>query len=242
MYKHLITGIRGILEIVYPPLCLSCGRISQEIICDVCENSLVLFKAPLCDKCGKPTAQSVPACRECSSKKYYISKLRALGLYDGNLKQLVKLLKYSNSFKIARYFATKIIGSYHEELLSDKSAVVTFVPSRRSRQAARGYNQSELIARAVSESTLLPLVETLAKVKRTKEQSGLSKAERIKNMENAFRCAANKKIYSQKVILIDDVFTSGTTMNEAAKVLTKSGAREVLGIVAARTLDKQNFY
>lgn len=238
MHEYLITAIKGILDIVYPPICLNCGAFSQIILCDKCEESLPLFTKPFCCKCGKPTVRHVPTCRECSNKKYYISKLRALGPYNGTLKQLIKMLKYSGSFRISEYLGMKIAYSFYEELSSDKITIITYIPSRRSKRAHRGYNQSELIAKVISKTTSLPTIKTLVKTRHTREQAGLNKTERAKNIKGSFKCINIKKINDKKIVLIDDVFTSGSTINEAAKILIRSGAKEVIGIVAARTLNK----
>lgn len=128
--------------------------------------------------------------------------------------------------------------SFNEELFADEAAIITYIPSRRSKRANRGYNQSELLAKAISDITPLPAIETLVKIGRTKEQTGLSKEERVKNIKKAFRSVNIKKINRKRIILIDDVFTSGATMNEAAKTLTEAGAKEVIGMVVARTINR----
>lgn len=194
------------------------------------------FNPPFCEKCGKPVITVVPECRECKGKTIHIKNLLSLGRYDGSLKQLIISLKYSNAFKAADYLGERLAGVL-QQYNWENDHIISFVPIKRTKQAFRGYNQAELIAVSVAGIIGLPFCRTLVKSKSTKDQSGLPREQRKKNLRNVFTCINSGKVKDRSIILIDDVYTSGSTMNEAAKTLIRSGASEVIGLTAARTLN-----
>lgn len=193
------------------------------------------FQGVICDKCGKPVHYSVDECRECKGERFNIAYLRSLGRYTGNLQNIILALKLSNAFKAADYLGEKMA-----DMISDRTnssnIVVTYIPIKRSKQALRGYNQAELLSSVLAKTAGLSLQRLLVKRKNTFDQSGLDKKHRKQNVKNAYICVSRRKVDGYTIVLVDDVFTSGSTMNEAAKTLLESGAKEVIGVTAARTL------
>lgn len=194
-----------------------------------------LFDGLLCGKCGKPVLSLVPECRECEGKRFYVKNLRSVGRYDGNLKQVILSLKYSSAFKAADYLGKKM-ARLDIDCQGENDLIISFIPIKRTKQAFRGYNQAELLARSLAKQLNLPVVRLLVKVKHTRDQSGLTKTERKQNLRDAFLCTNSRKVEGKTIILVDDVYTSGNTMNEAARTLLCSGASEIIGLTAARTL------
>ncbi len=220
-------------EILFPakcPLCLKVLDEADKMICKDCYKIISFTKEPLCMKCGRPLkdeqAEFCPSCQGHSGKIYF-DKGVSLMIHDKSAKKLLYDLKYSNIRENAKFLAREFVRKKYKEILSWKADVIIPVPLHKKRYRKRGFNQSELLANelgnyfkiAVDSASLVRCIDTIP-------QKELDKSKRKKNIENSFKFLDNIVKYKY-AILVDDIFTTGTTINECAKVLKKSGVEKV---------------
>ncbi|MBE0447487.1 MAG: ComF family protein [Actinobacteria bacterium] len=203
---------------------------STETVCTECLEGFPKINGSICRKCGKPCQRSVDGCRDCTGKTLHFSLARSGGSYAGSLKEAIHHLKYKNGKKIAPYLA-QFVSDCASDLVDNVSAVA-FVPLTGYKEAKRGYNQSRLIAEELSLLYNKPLYRDLVKVRNIPEQNKLGLADRSSNVKGAFRA---KTQAPGRMLLVDDVYTTGSTVSECALALKKMGASEVFVLTVART-------
>ena len=232
----------ALLSVLLAPLCAACGQPLDEPtrgpVCQRCWQSIRPFTPPLCDVCGDPLpswhaiSPESAACPRCRQTQHQVSHSRAIGDYDGSLRAIVHALKYDRRRSVARHLATLL--AQHGEAVLAAADIVVPVPLHRSRKRVRGFNQAAEIARH------LPVVsaDLLKRVRATVSQTDLPAAERHANVRNAFAKRRNGDVNGLVVVLVDDVSTTGATLESCARVLLESGAREVRALTAARVVSR----
>ena len=210
-------------------------------VCVDCWSKIKWLKAPYCSKCSRPlssTLQDIPIllCPECRRQNFYFKKAFIPTLYEGVMKKVIHLLKYNKKMGIMRSLK-KIIKSYFDHLdfsFSHLDLVVP-IPLHRRKLKERGFNQAELIARVIARHLQVRLTKgNLKRVKATITQTTLSRKERRKNIKEAFEIKDKDGFQAKNVLLVDDVYTTGTTIKEAARVLKEAGVKEVYVFTLAR--------
>lgn len=225
---------RFFLDIFFPKRCLGCNK-AETFLCAECAKKIELTLTPTCPNCGKISEFN----RYCASCKREL-KPRLKGLLvassfeTGPTKEVIHHLKYAGFVELADVLGELICQKIQASGLKLKDFVIVPVPLHKKKLAERGFNQSELIARYVAKRLGIPGGDALIRTKYTETQTKLSKEERIKNVSNAFKCDDVEFIKNKYVFLIDDVTTTGSTLNACADVLNASGAKEVWGVVVAR--------
>lgn len=226
--------IKGLLDLIFPPRCWACGVLTEDSLCFQCFSQIRFIEAPFCLKCGKPTYLETGNCRECRHKDFKFLAARSLGFFDGVLREAIHQFKYGNGRKLASFFAdlmrARVAGPFWE------CDFLTFVPLSKSKEFERGYNQAKILAEEISKLVDRPCRPALFLKKQPQDQSRLSSLERRKNVRGAFSLAEGISLEGKTVLLIDDVFTTGSTVNECAKVLVKGGACEVKVATIARSI------
>lgn len=220
-----------ILDLFFPAKCVSCGKLGG-FICNSCYGEIAFVKKQTCPKCNCLSAGG-RLCRRCRPKYALTGVVVAGYLNEGAIKEAVHNFKYNGVSALA----SELAGILAEKLIEEKIAfdLVAYVPISKKRKAWRGYNQSEILAEIISEKFNKDVFRGLLKRKDTKNQVGLSKREREKNLNRVFSIKRGKTdVRGKRILLVDDVMTTGTTLNECAKVLRAFGAREVWGAVLAK--------
>ncbi len=230
----LVAKLGGLaLDLLFPQKCAGCGR-EGSLICQSCRRSLPGIVPPLCPRCGRPQPSGV-LCPSCVSWQAQIDGIRSPFRFDGAIRQAIHQLKYRN----VRALASPLSQLLKEYLLANTipGEVLVPVPLHGKRLRERGYNQAVLLAKALGKSIGLPVVEgCLVRQRHTPPQARTSTAdERRQNVADAFICR-DERLREKQVLLIDDVATSGATLNACAIALKASGARSVWGLVLAREL------
>lgn len=217
-------------------------------VCESCLDAIGPIEGIVCEICGEPvqgaTAQSteVCLCGLCRKKAPPFAKAVAYGSYSDNLRELIHLLKYDQVLP-----ATKVLGKFLAEAIAklepqfeSKQVLVVPVPLYKGKRRQRGFNQAESITRVALKcrnSELFVLrPKVLERVRPTKSQIGLTRHQRRENMRGAFGMARADEVSGREILLTDDVFTTGTTVAECARVLLRAGASKVWVATVARTL------
>jgi ComF family protein len=228
--SELLNKAKGIaVDAVFPNVCI-CGKWG-EVICVGCRSKIKPYKTQLCPVCQRIT-KTGKTCKNCY-KKSKLTGLLVYGRHDGLLKDLIWRYKYLFVIDLGKYFGELLTLEFGPELI-ERELLITFVPATKERMNWRGFNQSEVIAREVSRRTGLEIEELLMKEGKIAPQVGLTGKERAKNIQGKIKVLASQKVRNKKIVIIDDVFTTGSTLTECAKMLRRAGAKEVWGLTVSR--------
>jgi ComF family protein len=213
-----------IKELLFPKICLSCGKFGKYI-CSNCQTSLSCFSYPVCFYCEKQSINGKTH-EQCKSPYRSVDQFITIYHYAAVLKKVIANIKYRLVSDAFNDLFRLVDFTYQKSLFFDTQQpfLVQPIPLHRNRQKERGFNQSELIAEWLSKKLPSTQVAFLERQKETKTQAKLSRAERLKNAQNAFKLKKGAKVKGNSFILVDDVVTTGSTVNEAATVLKAGGA------------------
>ena len=221
--------LSALVDMFYPERCVGCDRRSNDVLCRGCFEALPRVGSPTCGRCGLPTAFATFVCEACKNVDFGFESARAPLRYEGVGKEIVHSLKYRGYKKIVARLAAPLML---DALDDGRFDAVVPVPLHRSRHRKRGFNQAELLARGVAAEINAPLSDTLEVVRSTRDQVELSAAQRRANVAGAYRASAPLR---GRVLLIDDVFTTGATMSACASTLILAGAKNVHALSLCRT-------
>lgn len=220
IYLRKIWGF--LLDILFPKICLNCRRYlieEEDIICGVCLKSIEINKIVF------------------RSNQNYL--LLAAASYENEaLRSLIHYFKYNHFLAIERQLTNILLGYLKTVKMPFKDAVIVPIPLHEKRFRERGFNQSQILANVAAKYYKLPLEDKIIRrIKNTKPQTELKNyEERKENLKNSFEFldGGKQKIKNKSVLIVDDVYTSGATLNEAAKVLRRGGAKEIRALVLAK--------
>lgn len=219
-----------LMEIIFPPRCVICETIlpSGEAVCESCRKKLPFIGAQYCMKCGKPIdCETKEYCEDCSRKKHYFTRGVALWTYSLSLKKSLYRFKYDNKRYYASYYADEAVKRYRSLLMSWGVDVIVPVPLHASKLRSRGYNQAEVFAKELGARLGIQVLSSLiVRVRKTTPQKQLNDKERIKNVKNAFKIVRNS-VKLNKALLVDDIYTTGSTVDEISRILLQAGAKEI---------------
>lgn len=222
--------------------CSVCKRenFNGESICDECESVLPYNDKAVCGHCGRKVAYSTDYCDFCKNHNVELDGARSVFEYKDPINKLIRRLKYYGERYLAEEFAQKMAKVYFRSLPTVDVAVS--VPADIKRLKQRGYNQSELIARAFCKFTQTEYIaNALTKTRETKSQVGLTLKERKENLTGSFAVTDKKQIKDKVVLIVDDVLTTGTTLGVISEKLKKSGAKEVYALTVASVTFGEKF-
>lgn len=237
----MLRGAAGqALDLLMPPRCLACGTLVDEagLLCTRCWSTLNFIAPPLCDCCGMPFPYEVAErtrCAACLAAPPPFTRARAVLVYDEASRRLVLGFKHADRTEAAPAFG-RWLARAGAELLSDAD-VIAPVPLHRWRLFRRRYNQAALLAQALGRASGRPVaVDLLMRRRPTPSQGGLGRAGRQRNLAGAIalRPAHRDRLHGKRVLLIDDVHTTGATLAECARVLRRHGAAAVDALTLAR--------
>jgi ComF family protein len=230
--RGLHAWARRLLDLVYPPHCVVCER-GGAWLCGDCLASVVLLPAPRCPHCGRPMP-ATELCAACRAQASFLMGIRSVGYYAPPLREAIHALKYNGVRVLAEPLGELLAEAYSQS--ATPVSVIVPVPLHRTRLRYRGYNQAVLLARAFGTRVGLPVVsECLARNRATRSQVGLNADERRANVQAAFVCT-DGTLRGERVLLLDDVFTTGATLEACAQALLDGGATGVWALTLARAL------
>lgn len=234
----------GLADIIFPSRCVICGIVlynNEKIrICPECLFRISFVKTPICSCCGLPFVNYKGAdhlCGECISSKQYFSILRSVGEFKQPLMDVIHRFKYKGEISVGETLGRLMAKfEYHSFSLEEYSLILP-VPLHRKRLKERGFNQSVILAREVAKRNSIPLdFRTLKRTVHTKPQTGLGKKQRSTNVKGSFIITDKGKIDGERIVLIDDVYTTGSTVRECARILLENGAEKVAVLTLARAI------
>jgi len=217
------------LDVLFPPRCAGCG-LGAWPFCDRCRSALVVLRPPWCVRCGRPQPADVPGCADCPPEPVSIS--RAPFLYDGPARAAVLRLKFAGWRSVARALADAMTAAPVPTPLD----VVTWVPLARGRLAERGFDQARALAIAVGARLELPVVRVARRSRSSGPQARRGGAARRGAMVGAFAPAGRR--VEGRVLLVDDVLTTGATAAACARAIRDAGAHDVVLLTATRAFDR----
>lgn len=247
--------LEGLFSVLFPSDCRLCGfpllNISRLPVCPDCLAAIGPIRGSVCSICGQrvlsvfavPDEEGLRRCPACRRLDYPFERAVAYGSYDEGLRELIHLLKYSGVRTAADVLGRMLSDalSQLESEFSPNTVLLIPVPLFKSKRRQRGFNQSELIARAALKSLSNPdrfqlMTGLLVRTRATDSQVGLSSNQRRENLRGAFAVTRSGEVAGREVLLVDDVFTTGATAAECARILRRAGASRVWVATVARTL------
>ncbi len=230
--------IDRLLDLFFPRHCVLCDRIlpmmpqrNRKAVCPECLDALPFVREPFCMKCGKPLLlEQREYCADCRTRAHSYIAGRAVFTYRGSMKESMYRFKYSGRREYASFFAAEALRLRGKWLQSIRPDCIVPVPLYRQKQLKRGYNQAEDFAAALGQLSRAR-VETgmIRRVRNTAPMKGLSAADRKKNVKDAF-AVDEKRLLRQdykRILIVDDIYTTGSTMDAIAKALARYPGREV---------------
>jgi len=232
--------LEAAVSLLYPSVCTICGRSvgAGEYLCDQCEAKTVRIVAPFCQKCSEPFEGAITSaftCANCAHRTIYFDAAVAAYRGRGIVRQMIHEFKYGRQIHLRHLVARWLHAALDDERLCGRRFdVIVPVPLHPARQRERGFNQASLLAELLSAQTSIPAKPVLERIRYTTTQTALDRSERMENLHNAFRLRKNADVRGLRVLLVDDVLTTGSTLNECARLLKRAGALSVHAATAAR--------
>jgi len=241
------------LELLFPATCSVCGvrlgwgEQTKGPVCTACWGQVRLIQPPICSICGQPLSDEVSrdsveeimikcsSCKECSP---VFSRARSIFYYEGPIRHLIHEFKYRGKVSVGKFLARSIVSLWDSCQVGIPSPdCIVPVPIGIKKLRQREFNQSLILARQIGKLLKVPVYPfALKRVKEVAPQMKLSREERMRNVQNAFQVRNERKVCGRRVLLVDDVFTTGATARECSLVLRQKGVREVSVLTLARSV------
>lgn len=220
--------LKWCLGILYPKTCCFCGKVCKTEICEECETEIVYIKEPRCKRCGKPVRyEEQEYCYDCQKKEVYYEQGKNIWLHKGKVSWSIYQFKYHNRRIYGEFYAKELFRLYGECIKNWGIEVIIPVPIHMKRKRYRGYNQAEVIANELGRLTGIPVdTKTVIRICDTRPQKELDDKERRRNLQKAFSIE-KKWDASKRILLIDDIYTTGSTINAIAKMLVEKTKSKV---------------
>jgi len=237
---HKSELFQAAVSLLYPATCSICGKRVRagEYLCEACEAKIVRIVPPFCETCSEPfegSMNSAFTCANCAHRRIHFETAVAAYRGRGVVRDVIHQFKYNRQIHLRYLVARWLCAALDDERLRGyQFDVIVPVPLHPARQRERGFNQASLLAELLSAHTSIRCRPLLKRIRYTTTQTALDRSERMDNLHNAFRLRKNADVRGLRVLLIDDVLTTGSTLSECARVLKRAGAISVHVATAAR--------
>src|SRR5262245_9333641 len=237
---HNSELFQAAVSLLYPATCTICGKSVRagEYLCNNCEAKIIRIVPPFCETCSEPFEGSITnifTCANCAHRTIYFDAAVAAYRGRGIVREIIHEFKYAHQIHLRHLVACWLRAALDDERLRVcHFNIIVPVPLHPARQRERGFNQAGLLAELLSAQTAIRSKPVLERIRYTTTQTALDRSERMENLHNAFRLRKNADVRGLRVLLIDDVLTTGSTLNECARVLKRAGAISVHAATAAR--------
>ncbi len=233
MLKGLSAYLKTFSNFFVPPFCINCEQeIDSGILCGHCYDAVVMATPPFCKHCGRPSGKN-EVCRYCKKNDPSLDRVRAWSLFIPPMDKIIHAFKYGNKSSLAT-----ILGRSMAKVMAGDPVLMSYeylvpVPLFSGRERDRGYNQSELLCREISIETGKKILNCLLRTRNTPTQTTLKDEKRRVNVAGAFKMRQGVSVVDKILLLVDDVMTTGATLDECAEVLKAAGAKNVYGLICA---------
>lgn len=227
---------QGPATLVFPrvcPVCLQREPLPEVGACAACFQSLEFLRAPICPGCGGENDTVVECCRECLQSPRRWRRAVSVFRFDGQARQVIHRYKYRGEVALVRFLAKQAARAWRERGGAPPPAVAA-VPLHWFKEWRRGYNQSQLLAAALAEELAVPLLQPLRRCRWTRSQASLGRQERLHNLGQAFRLRPGFPFPRKGILLVDDVLTTGATLDACTRLLEQAGVECVEVLTLAR--------
>ena len=228
------------LDLLFPPKCIFCGQIMRIgttfEMCSLCKDRLSFIQRIACQKCGKPIVvkDQEDVCSDCKKTNHLYTAATSVFVYSGTVQRALQRMKFEGRRRYAIVFGFLMANQLKKMKNWPIIDIVVYTPLHKKRYAERGFNQAKLLAHEVAKHLDYKVLEDmLYKIKHTPAQSSLVRAKRQQNIYNAFKLNMAIDVKDKTILLVDDIYTTGTTVNECTRYLKAAGAKEVYVITAA---------
>ncbi len=227
---------QNLIDMLYPVRCPVCREIvvpKGQRICGGCKDKFRLIEEPRCKKCSKPVEfEEQEYCSDCMRKDFHYVRGYSVWIYDAVMKESIADFKYRNKKENAKFYLEELLSHYREAINKLALDALIPVPIHRSKHKLRGYNQAAILAWGIGRELGIPVLnELLIRVKKTLPQKQLDDRERLENLKEAFRinrkAADSYRKQLNRVLLVDDIYTTGSTVEACTGILLEHGVREV---------------
>lgn len=231
--------IQDILSLIYPPRCQMCGKslpvFDRRVLCEICYNNIKLNTGPFCKRCGKFYSYEDCICESCKVGTYYFDRSYSACVYDGVIRECIHNFKYNGGLSLERLFKNLMIEFAEKHIDMRRYNWLIPVPLHRVKYKERTFNQSAILAAYLSKRFKIAMLKNnLLRTRLGKPQMMLPKNKRLEGIKDSFKIKNPSLLKDKSVLLIDDVFTTGATVNECSKVLKAAGASSVEVLTLAR--------
>ncbi len=227
--------LNSLIDLIFPKICFSCDKRlvkNEKVLCNKCENSLEII-TNVCDICGSILESE--NCNICQVNDFYFDKARSIYKFNDTVQKLIHELKYNDFKIIAKFFGRKVNNYFEKFSPFSKIDMIVPVPLHRTKKRSRGFNQSELLASAISDQINIKHIPKLLKrTKFTDSQTKLSRSERQNNVAEAFKVNAKFDVKGKNILVVDDVFTTGSTVNSISRLLREQDVGKIFIFTIAR--------
>ncbi len=239
----ILQSINDLLkDIICPPMCVVCGKAAPNFVCKECLLKINFFGDSVCSRCGSPIFKEFDKlqsegkiCSLCKNEKYYFYKARSYGLYKNVMADIIKKYKYKKIYtlkKVLLYFLFMAFKNYYDK---EKIDFIETVPDYVSNlKETWHFNHMQDLAKSLSQYLKIPFGNNILKIKENYKQQILDKDLRKLNVKDAYKIKDCLKIVGKNILLIDDVFTTGSTLNEISRILKYGGADKIFILTVAR--------
>jgi ComF family protein len=230
----------ALLSLFFPPHCANCeaDTAAGVHLCESCADKARRIEPPLCERCSEPFAGAIFetfTCANCAGRKLHFDCAVAPYLSRGVVREFIHRFKYDRERYLRQPLAAWLAEALKDERLKRHAFdLIVPVPLHSTRQRERGFNQAEELAKLLSRHCGVPVASALKRTRYTTTQTRLAREERMENLRGAFRVRHTAAVQSRHLLLVDDVFTTGSTVDECARVLRQAGAASVRVATVAR--------
>ncbi|MEP7071073.1 MAG: ComF family protein [Verrucomicrobiota bacterium] len=235
-----LEPLSGLISLFYPPSCAvcECATAPGQYLCSTCEKRALRIVPPFCEKCSESFPGAIDGsfvCPNCSHRRLYFDAAVSAYRSRGVVRFVMLRFKYNRQLHLRHLIGQWLRRALEDDRLRERSFdFLVPVPLHPARRRERGFNQAELLAGGLSHDARLPVRHALERIRYTTTQTALDRAERMENLRDAFRLRSAVDVRNSRVLLVDDILTTGSTLSECARVLRRGGAASVCAITAAR--------